>query len=181
MISHWPNWKKWTSVALGVLVLADLAFGFMVWQSAREGPDAMRARHDRLAAQAKLFRADVERGEKIRKALPQVGKDCDAFYQREFLNDSTGYARIEADLDSIAANAGVQTSGLAFKQSAVKGRDATQISITTTVDGDYPSILRFIDGIEKSKDFYLFDELNLVSAGPNAIRLQVALHTYFRT
>ena len=44
-------------------------------------PSTLRAQRDLLATQAKLLKADVKRGEQIRASLPQVGKDCDAFYE----------------------------------------------------------------------------------------------------
>ncbi len=180
-LRDWPTWKKAVGLALGLLVVADLVLVLMVWQRAREGPEAMRLRRDHLAIRAKLLRADVQRGEKIRVALPQAGKDCDAFYQKAFLDSSTGYSQIESDLGAIASKAGVKASGVNFKQSDVKDRGVTEISIVTGVDGNYPAILRFINGLERSKNFYLLDELNLDSASSGEIRLDLTLHAYFRT
>ena len=176
----WQRWKKWTGIALGVLLAADLGLGSFLWAAAREGPQAMRARRDRLEVQAKLLRADLDRGEKIRRSLPQAGKECEDFYQQAFLDASTGYSRIEADLSSIASKAGVRTSGFAFKQKEVKDRGVTEISIGTSVDADYPAVIQFINGLERSKNFYLLDGLQLASASAGAIRLQLQLHTYFR-
>jgi hypothetical protein len=50
-----------------------------------------------------------------------------------------------------------------------------------TVEGPYPALLQFISGIERSKNFYFLNQLQLNAAGPNGIRLQLDLHTYFRT
>ena len=102
-------------------------------------PSELRAERDRLATQAKLLKADVARGEKIRASLPQVGKDCDSFYQQSFLDPITGYSDIETDLDAIAAKANVKTTGFTFKQKEVKDRGVTEISIGTSVDADYPA------------------------------------------
>ena len=121
MSGKWQSWKKWTGVALGLLLLADIALAGYLWQLNRQGPEELRAQRDRLATQAKLLKADVARGEKIRASLPQVKKSCDAFYNQSFLDRITGYSDIETDLDSIAAKAGVKTSGFSFKQKEVKG------------------------------------------------------------
>lgn len=177
----WQHWKKRTAIALAILLAADVALAGFLWAAARQGPQAMRARRDRLAAQAKLLRADVDRGEKVRASLPQAGEDCDAFYHRAFLDSSTGYSQVVADLSAIASKAGVRTSGLTFKQQAIKDRGVTEVSISTNVEADYPAVIQFINGLERSKNFYLLDDLKLAAATAGGIRLELELHTFFRT
>src|SRR5580658_9183941 len=115
MNRNWPTWKILIAACLGLLLAADVGLGVFVWQTAREGPETLRAQRGLLATQAKLLKADVKRGEQIRASLPQVGKDCDKFYERSFLNGASGYSQIDTDLAAIAAKAGVKTSGFSFK------------------------------------------------------------------
>jgi hypothetical protein len=177
----WPAWKKGIAAALGLLLLADAALAIALWQIGSEGPQAMHARKLRLTEEAALLRADVARGEKIRTSMPAAGKECDAFYNKAFFNSTTGYSQIEADLNSISKDAGVQTAGLKFKQKDVKGRGVTEIDVTTKVTADYPSLIRFVNGLERSQDFYLLDGLALHSAENGMVDLDLSLHTYFRT
>lgn len=174
-------WKKWAGITLTILLLADAGLVVFLWQTARQGPQEMRAQRDRLALQSKLLKADIARGERIRASLPQVGKDCESFYRQSFLDPITGYSDIETDLDSIASKARVKTTGFSFKQKEVKDRGVTEIAIDTRVDADYPAIIEFIDGLERSKYFYLLDVVQLDSAAAGGIQLQIGLHTYFRT
>ena len=180
MNSMHSAWHKWIGIALGVLLTADVALGVFLWQTSRQGPQEMRAESQRLATESKLLKADIARGEKIRASLPQVGKDCDDFYRQSFLDPVTGYSDIETDLDAIASKAGVQTSGFSFKQKDVKDRGVTQISITTTVNAGYPAIIEFMNGLQRSKYFYLLDEVQMSSA-ESGVQLQIGLHTFFRT
>ena len=175
------SWKVWTSTVLGALLAADLGIALFQWFGARQDPYALRAERDRLALQARLLRADIERATKIRASLSQAGQDCERFYQSSFLDSATGYSRIEADLGGIASQAGVRTSGLVFKREDVKERGVTRISITTSVDADYPALFRFINGLERSKNFYLLSGLKLESGAAGAIKLDLEMHTYFRT
>ncbi len=177
----WQGWKLWTGITLGVVLALDLALAVFLWRASLQRPEAVRAQRDHLALQAKKLRADVERGEKIRASLPQAGKDCDAFYQTSFLDSPTGYSRIESDLDAIATKAGVKISGFTFKQKELKDRGVTEIEIATNLDADYPAVIQFINGLERSKNFYLLDSLRLASATTGGIRLDLELHTYFRT
>lgn len=175
------SWKIWTSVALGALLTVDLGLAVFLWPGGRQDPAALEADRDRLQLQAKLLRADVERGEKIRESLPTAGKQCEEFYRESFLDAATGYSQIEADLGSIAAETGVKTTGFSFKRTDVKERGTTEIQISATVDADYPALVRFINGLERSKNFYLLDSLRLASEVTGGIRLALDLHTYFRT
>jgi type IV pilus assembly protein PilO len=181
-IKGWGAWKKIVATALCVLFAVDLALVFYLWQGGREGGESRRTQYERLALQAKLLKADVERGEKIRASLPQVGKDCDGFYRDSFLPASAGYSDIVADLGDITRKAGLKTTGISFQQKQLKDHGVTQINMKTTVEGDYPSIIQFINALERSKNFYLLDNLSLDSGGSNpGIKLNLDLRTFFRT
>jgi type IV pilus assembly protein PilO len=178
----WSTWKKYTAAVLCLLLAADLALVFYVWQGGREAPGSKRLQRDRLQLQAKLLKADVERGEKIKASLPQVGRDCDGFYHDSFLPAAKGYSAIVADLSDITHKAGLKTTGVAFQQKEMKDHGVTQITMKTTVEGDYPSIIQFINALERSKNFYLLDNLSLDSGGSTpGIKLNLDLRTFFRT
>jgi hypothetical protein len=181
MKPSWQTWKKWASAAVALVLVLDIALIIFLWNTSRQDRGDLNAQRQLLTAEAKLLKADVSRGEAIRASLPQVGKDSDAFYHESFLDASSGYSNIETDLGDIASKAGVKTSGFTFKEKPVPGRGVTEMSIATSVSADYPSIIQFINGLERSKNFYLLDSLQLASASPGSIRLDLSLHTYFRT
>jgi len=176
----WRAWKILIAAGLAVLLAADAGLGFVLWQGSREGSDLQRAQRDHLRIQAKLLEADVQRGEKIRASLPQVGKDCDAFYKDNFLSPQTAYSDVAGDLDAIAAKAGLKTSGISFKQTPLKDHGVTELSMSASVEGSYPSIVQFINGLEHSKNFYMLNDLRLDSATSGEIRLKLDLLTYFQ-
>lgn len=179
--ASWPAWKKGIAAALALLVIADVVLAVILWQISRQGPEQMRMERAQLSEKERLLRADVDRGHRIRASLPLAGKQCDDFYEKAFLNATTGYSQIESDLNSISQSAGVQTSGLKFERKEVQGRGVTQVDVSTKVTADYPSLIRFINGVERSKDFYLLDGMKMESANGGMVVLQVRLHTYFRT
>lgn len=168
--------------AVVVVFAADLGLVYVLWQSSREGAATMAAQRDHLALQAKLLKADVARGEQIRQSLSGVGKEYDGFYKTAFLGTTEGYSAIDEDLGSIADKAKLKSSGITFQEKEVKGRGVEEVQIADTVEGDYPAIIQFINGLERSKYFYLLSDLKLDSAttGPG-IRLHLELRTYFRT
>jgi hypothetical protein len=56
------------------------------------------------------------------------------------------------------------------------------VDILAVVDGDYPSVVRFINDLEHSDTFYVLDGLSLASSGSGGqLKLNLQLRTYFRT
>jgi len=47
MSGKWHSWKKWTGIALAVLLLADGALAGYLWQLSRQGPEELRAQRGR--------------------------------------------------------------------------------------------------------------------------------------
>lgn len=178
--SGWQHTKKRITVALAILLAADVAAGVFLWRTSRQRPEQMRAEVQRLTLQSKLRQADVSRGQKIRASLPQAGRDCSQFYETAFLTPDTGYSAIAADLSSIADKAGLRVSDTTYKESETRTHGVKEISISTSVEGNYPSIIHFISGLEQSRNFYLLNDLQLTSAKGGAIKLNLRLRTFFR-
>jgi len=86
-----------------------------------------------------------------------------------------------ADLSDISNRAGIHTGGVTFKQRELEKRGVTEVEVTTAVEGEYPNLVRFINGLERSKNFYLLDSLTLASSAGGSIRLNLQLRTYLRS
>ncbi len=94
---------------------------------------------------------------------------------------TAGYSALEDDLGALARTAGLRTEGLSFRQHPADKRGVTEIEIGATVDGDYPSVVRFIDGLERSDNFYILDSLSLAAGSAGQLKLNLQLRTFFRT
>jgi len=55
------------------------------------------------------------------------------------------------------------------------------VEIGASVSGDYPNIVRFINGLEHSDTFYVLDSLTLGAGSAGGLGLNLHLRTYFRT
>lgn len=174
------RWKLAVKIALGCILAMDAVLIVVSWQAASEEPQAQKLERDRLAQRAKLLSADVEKGKKIEKQLPDIGNECDAFYQDNLLPESSGYSTLVADMGQMAKNAGVETSGVSFKELPVKDRGLSEVTISATVQGDYQGLVRLINELEQSRHFYVLDGLTLASESSGSIKLQVTLRTYLR-
>jgi Tfp pilus assembly protein PilO len=167
--------------ALAALLLADGALFYVIWRAGGAGPKAMREQRQQLRLQDQLLGADVRRAASIRSKLPDVQRETAKFFEEQFLSAQSGYSTIVADLNSISAKSNLRATSITFKQREFEKRDVVEVAVTAVVEGDYASLVRFINGIERSQNFYLLDSLSLASSAGGTIKLNLLLRTYFRT
>lgn len=175
--------KKRVIVLLLVLLIAvDIALGAYTWNLA-----SAQAAQQELALMMRnrdLLKKDIQRAHEIRGHIPAIQKDCDAFEQSLF-PETTAYSAISAELDSLAGKSGLRLDSRALKPKAVKGYDLTELDIDAQVTGDYRAVVRFLNSLQRSTNFYAVEGLTARSQtrsqGPKG-GLQVTVHikTYYR-
>lgn len=164
-----------------LLVIADISLAAYSWQlsSAPQAlPQAQMMQHD-------LLKADIKRAQEIRDDIPKTQKDCDRFEQSLF-PASSGYSAVRAELGSIARKSGSRLENIAFKQTDIANRGITEVAIDATVNGDYKSVIGFLNGLQRSLSLYAVDSLTLAKetsnqSSANIIKVALHLKTYFRT
>ena len=166
---------------IGLILLADLLLIGVNWQllSAPTAPSdevrALRRRRDLLAA-------DIRRVEAIRAELPGVQTETTSFMENVLRPTTAWSSTIVDDLGTLAKDSGLQmTSSTHFRQKAIDKRGVDEITITITMQGAYPSLVCFINALERSKSFYLLDTLSLDSSSEGLLKLNLELRTYFRS
>ena len=175
--------KRAILIVLGLLVAADIGLAFYSWQL-RSAPRRSQAYWDAQTIQLKLRKADIERADRIKRELPATIKQFDDF-EKSLLPVSTGYSAVSSELDSIAKKAGLQIATLAVKPKEVPNRGLEELTIDATVSGDYGSVVRFVNGLQRSQNLYAIDSLALATdtqnqAGIAPVRVGLHVRTYFR-
>jgi Tfp pilus assembly protein PilO len=168
---------------LVLLIGADVALGVYSWnlastQSAQQELGIMMRNRD-------LLKKDIQRANEIRSHIPAIQEDCDVFEQSLF-PETTGYSTVTAELSALAAKSGLRLDSRSFIPKNVKGHDLTELKIDAQVTGDYRGVVRFLNGLQRSDNFYAVEGLSARSAtatqGSRRGALQVTVHlkTYFR-
>ena len=164
---------------LGVLLALDLVLAAVNLRPTTSRQE-QKAEEARLQRQHNLLAADVRRATEIKRRLPQVQRECDEFFVKELREASSGYSSVVSDLGGLAREAGLKTDAVTFRQHEISNRGVVEVEVAATVEGDYPSLVTFINGLERSKNFYLLDSLQLTSS-TGALKLNLQLRTYFRS
>jgi Tfp pilus assembly protein PilO len=168
---------------LALLIAADAAmtvYSVSMTSSTRSPQQELAVQTE----QRKLLQADVARARSIQKDMPKTKADCDSF-QDELPPAGTGYSVVSSELAEIAQKTGLQIESLSFHQKDLAGRGMSEISIDATINGDYKSVVRFLNGLQRSANNYVLENLTLASepSGQGAAgSVKVALHltSYFK-
>jgi len=176
--------KRIILVSVTFLVLADVALAAYSWELSA-APRTVRQPGAVGIRPQDLLRADIKRIQAIRDNIPAIQKDCDHFEQSLF-PASTGYSAVRSELGAIARKTGSRLADLSFKPTDIASRGMTEVAIDATVDGDYKSVIGFLNGLQRSNNLYAVDSLTLASdstnqSSGNVIKVALHLKTYFRT
>ena len=182
MTGNFPVRKQIILGALVMVLLLDAILAIVSWRLAT-APQTPRQELSRLIAQEKILRADIDRAKRIRENMPKNLEEFDRF-EKSFPAKTAGYSDLLGELGDLAKKAGLQTENLTFKEQGISGRGLTEVDVTATVSGDYPSVVRLINGLQRSEKFYILDDLTLATAAQSPtgpLRVNLHLKTYFRT
>src|SRR5260370_34687706 len=142
--------KRVILLLLALLIAADMALGAYTWNFA-----SAQAEQQELALMMRnrdLLKKDIQRALEIRGHIPAIQKDCDAF-EHSLFPESTGYSTVSAELGALAVKSGLRLGSRAFNPKAVKGRALTELTIDAQVLGDYRGVVRFLNELQRSKNF----------------------------
>jgi Tfp pilus assembly protein PilO len=175
------NVKLWVRRAVALLLLVDAVLLGIVWRYSSEHPETDRKYLERLQDEDRRLTADVRSAQAIREQLPDVRRQCDTFLGDTLLLASTGYSSIVADLGKITADAGLPPGAVGFKRKPGDQKGVIEVEVSALVEGDYASLVKFINGLERSKNLYLIDSMSLNSGREHGARLSLFMRTYFRS
>lgn len=176
------NWKRLVQIVLIVIFALDAGLAVELWRmSVTASAEQLQLESVQLRAEIAALQSNLKSAEAVKGGIPRVASQTDRFYNDDLLGPSQGYAALMNDLGSLAQTAGLQTSGVRFEQKPAAARGVTEVDATAVIDGSYEGLIRFINGLERSKNFYILDSLQLASSTAGQVKLNIRLHTYFRT
>jgi Tfp pilus assembly protein PilO len=176
-IQHRKAIVRWSLLVILVLDVALAGVNYKLDQSPHVAPGELK----QLDMQEKSYRADNARLDKFRAELPADEKQWDEFFTTHFRPAGAGYSAVSEDLGQLSHSAGLRTDTITFHQHSPDARGLMQIDIATAVEGDYESLVSFLNKLEHSDHFYVLDSLALASSSAGKLRLNLQLRTYFRT
>jgi Tfp pilus assembly protein PilO len=169
--------------ALALLLLADATFLYLSMRitEKRQNPSQTLVEEEH---RLQLMKLDVKRASEIRAKIPQVTAEFDRI-EKALPVASVGYSTIDQELTEYAKDTHLQVAEKKFQQKEVPGRNLDEVVIESTVIGDYSGIVRFLNHLQRSKNTYIVDTLQVDAAGQGqgpagTLKIGLKILTYFR-
>jgi hypothetical protein len=175
--------KRAILLVVGLLVAADIGLAIYSWQLSA-APHTSQREFDDTNLKLQVHRGDIKSAQAIKDKMPATRKDCEKF-EHSLPAESAGSSSIISELDDIAKKSGLQIETLTSKPKELSNRGLVEWGIDTTVKGDYGSVVRFVNGLQRSQSFYIIDGLALgtdsqTQSGAGLIRVGLHVRTFFR-
>ena len=161
----------------GILIVVDIiALVILLSPVGAAGADKQwefdQLRHDVQAKTKTVVPPDQvqQRIDEARKQIVQFQKD----------RIPAEASAISIELGRLASEAGVKLSTVRYEEVDSDVPDLREYRITALISGDYLQEVKFINAVERSKQFYVIDNVNLAEQQQGAVRLQITLDTYMR-
>ncbi len=110
------------------------------------------------------------------KRVEASRKQIDQFYVDRI---PPNYSSIAAELGTLASQSQVRLTRVEYSQSP-GSVDLTEIRMDAGLNGDYPSIMRFINGIERSRTFFIIRAMALTGQQGGQVALRLQMSTWLR-
>ncbi len=178
-----PNWtnvritaQHWHYGAIVVLLLLNLTLGvrlIFAWNRAKQGDAA------NIAASQSQYRAMKLKTTPLKgldKKIDQAKLDQQAFYDKRFpANDS----QVLTELGALAVKNNVLLSRAQYGYRKPQ-QGLVEMQIAANLSGDYAPIVRFINGLERDKLFFLIYGVALNGQQNGVVSLRMHLTTFLR-
>jgi Tfp pilus assembly protein PilO len=89
------------------------------------------------------------------------------------------YSSILEEVGSLSVKSGVRLSRMQYTQ-GVAGRDLTEIAMDAGVTGEYSQIMRFINSLERDKNFFVIRAMQLTGQQGGIVNLRLRVSTWLR-
>ena len=89
------------------------------------------------------------------------------------------YSAIESSMTDLEVKSGVRLSRVQYSQGK-PGQDLTPIEMDAAISGDYPSIMHFVNSIERAKTFFIIQQMGLTGEQSGLVNLHLRVETWLR-
>ena len=99
-----------------------------------------------------------------------------AFYAKRI---PANYSSIATQIGNLEVKSGVRLSRVQYTQ-GLPGNELTEISMDAGISGEYPQIMRFVNSLERDKNFFVIRAMLLAGQQGGLVNLHLRVSTWLR-
>ncbi|KAA6463382.1 hypothetical protein DYQ86_08775 [Acidobacteria bacterium AB60] len=167
----------WHAAGVGVLSLAVLALIIRLgyaWTVSDAGASRVLESKN---AQLESLKQDTVPLRGLDRRVADTRSRIQSFYDERI---PASYSLLATRIAELETKSGVQLSHLSYSQGA-PGVDLTEISMDASISGEYPQMMRFINGLERDKIFFVIRAMQLNGQQGGQANLRLKVSTWLRS
>ena len=166
--------RKKLKIALGVMVGVSVASVGVLVSPLVGSTESRQQELNQLRAQLTTKNRQVEPLRGLDTKIPQAKQQIDDFYKNRF---SAHDSAVAESLGNLSKETGVKIESAKYKANDPEPVGLRRVEIEASIKGDYQPLMKFLNGLERSKVFFIVNSIGLATQnGP--IQLDIKLETY---
>jgi hypothetical protein len=174
-----PSWKEPRFLLrgiMGALLAANLTAAVIAFKPFGGSADDLQREEAALNQQLTGLRGHVAKSKQLVVKLQNARKDTDRFMAKYVTDELRGASTLLDELNRIATEAGVRPLPQSYNEQEIKGSDGMKmVSVTEGCEGNYASLAKFINLLDKSPRFLIIEGLQTAAPQQNGAPLTVQL------
>jgi Tfp pilus assembly protein PilO len=170
--------RRKLQIAIAAMVVADLIAVGVLFSPLVGSAESRRINMNELTAELQQKTRDVEPLKGIDKKIVLAKGQIGQFYQDRFAGRDSELA---AEVGKLASENGVRILQAKYKQEEPTGAGIIPTEIEGNFSGDYLQLVRFINALERSKQFFTVDSISLAGESTGPVKLEVKMHSFLRS
>lgn len=161
---------------IGALLVANVAAAVIAFKPFGGGADDLERQEASLQQQLSSMHKRIDANKMLVDKMQNARHDRDQFLAKYVTPKSVGASTLVDELDRIAAEAGVKQLPVSWNEQDIEGSSTfTMVTETIGCEGNYASLAKFINLIDKSPRFLIIESLETEAPQQNGALLNVRL------
>ncbi|HWR15244.1 MAG TPA: hypothetical protein VN577_10465 [Terriglobales bacterium] len=160
------------AILVGINVFAAGALAYMLVRTSALPGDFQQLRQQVQNRKGKVVPPEIV-NERVKQAREEIGK----FYEQRFPNSS---AAVFETLGKIAKENRVKLNQATYRVDETDMPGLRQVVISANLDGDYVQTVKFINALERDKNFFVIGRVALGDQKSGQVRLTLQIETFMR-
>jgi Tfp pilus assembly protein PilO len=159
-------------VLLAAVVVLSVRFG-LDW-AATSGSSAEALAYKKVQLKALDLETAPVRG--LDRRVAETRAQIEAFYAKRI---PSNYSSIDRRIGELGVKSGVRLSRVQYTPGK-PGSEVTEISLDAGITGDYPQIMRMVNGLERDQSFFVIRAMSLTGQQGGMVNLRLQVSTWLR-
>jgi hypothetical protein len=171
--------RRRLQAALVILLVLDAVVIFLLFRSPSQPAAARQEELARMEARHDALQAEVEQLRNLRGKVLSATENEQRFTRDNFLPRGSAASQMTQNLNDLATQNRVRPSDISFQFNQGDNQLGwVYVEASLSVQGDYSSLVRFINQLERSQLFWILQGLDVSGGNSPGLRLNLKVATY---